>query len=315
MKFFYQVLIIILLIFTLSLTKTDIYSVYKKGNSYLEDKIQTIFNKSKDNIIYNNNYKKEVISLPDNINNSGALKVTEDFLTPRNKSTKLSQSGVIDIVNNYRVKERLEPLTENSKLSFSAEKKLQDMFVKQYFEHVSPEGVSVGDLADQVSYEYITIGENLALGNFRDDKDLVDAWMASPGHRANILNEHYNETGVAVASGLFEDKNVWIAVQHFGLSRDTCPKVDEILRGVINLNEDKINELESEITTRKKNIDSMAIYENLTTSEQIDKYNSIIINYNNLVEQLKKQIDIYNEQVRGFNSCITKNTTNVEVTE
>jgi uncharacterized protein YkwD len=91
------------------------------------------------------------------------------------------------------------------------------MFENQYFAHESPTGEKVSDLAKKFGYDFLLIGENLAMGNFSSDEDLVLAWMESPGHRENILNEKYQEIGVAVKKGIFEGKEVWIAVQHFGL--------------------------------------------------------------------------------------------------
>lgn len=315
MKIIHQVLIIIFTVAALALIKSDISDVYKKGVSYLDGKIPSIFTskdkseESNNDIVSNQNDNLEKADvLKESEKTPGVLKVPDDFFIPENKEVKLSSSGVINIINSERVSRGLEPLRQNSKLVFSAEKKLQDMFVKQYFEHISPEGIGIGDLASQISYEYITIGENLALGNFNENKSLVNAWMASPGHRQNILNKNYNETGVAVRSGVFEGKNVWIAVQHFGLSRDACPSVDDVLRGIISLNEEKLKELEEDINIRKEKIDSMALYEYLTTGEQVDKYNSIILTYNSLVAELKKQISDYNEQVRKFNDCITEST-------
>ncbi|MDD3662487.1 MAG: CAP domain-containing protein [Candidatus Pacebacteria bacterium] len=314
MKIIHQVLIIIFTVAALALIRSDLSDVYKKGVSYLNEKIPTIFDRddnkeTNEDIVsnQNDNLEKEDI-LKEDEKTPGVLKVSDDFFIPEDKGSKLSSSGIINIINKERTSRGLEPLRQNSKLVFSAEKKLQDMFVKQYFEHISPEGIGIGDLASQISYEYITIGENLALGSFSENKSLVEAWMASEGHRQNILNKNYNETGVAVRSGVFEGKTVWIAVQHFGLSRDTCPSVDDVLRGIISLNEEKLKTLEEEINLRKEKIDSMALYEYLTTGEQIDKYNSIILTYNDLVAELKKQISDYNEQVREFNECISEKT-------
>jgi len=120
---------------------------------------------------------------------------------------------------------------------------LDDIFEKQYFAHISPEGLGPSDLAEKSGYEYIMIAENLALGNFKDDNTLVNAWMDSPGHRANILNNRYTEIGVAVGKGFFSESNennkeeiateVWIAVQEFGLPLSSCPKPEESLLNTI----------------------------------------------------------------------------------
>src|SRR5262249_8345343 len=114
----------------------------------------------------------------------------------------LTQAGVIKWTNIQRQENGALPaLTVNAKLNESAQLKLKDMFAKQYFEHVSPSGVGPDGLANEVGYAYASIGENLALGNFADDRALVQAWMDSPGHRANILGKSYREIGVAVGKG------------------------------------------------------------------------------------------------------------------
>ena len=134
-------------------------------------------------------------------------------------------------------------LLENTKLDQSAELKAQDMLKNQYFAHTSPSGMAVGNLAEKVGYEFIAIGENLALGNFENDEALVQAWMDSPGHRANILNSRYQEIGVAVLKGVFEGRTTWLAVQHFGLPLSVCPSPQEGVKLTIDANQNKIDEI------------------------------------------------------------------------
>ena len=250
---------------------------------------------------------KKEIQLPGKIDLPGALRVVNDILNIN--ETSLLKEKVISLTNKQRVENgNIEVLKESEMLDLSAEKKLQDMFDRQYFEHISPSGVGVADLGEEVGYEYILIGENLAMGNFKDEQNLIDAWMASSGHRANILNSRYTEIGVAVGSGNFEGHDIWMAVQHFGTPRSICPPIDQVFLGVINLNQYKIKEMEIDLLARRKAIDENngAIYEGSTYSEQIEKYNELIIPYNNKISELKKQIDEYNNQVRAFNLCLTE---------
>lgn len=250
---------------------------------------------------------KKEIQLPGKIDLPGALRVVNDILNIN--ETLLLKEKIISLTNKQRVENgNIEVLKESEMLDLSAEKKLQDMFDRQYFEHISPSGVGVADLGEEVGYEYILIGENLAMGNFKDEQNLIDAWMASSGHRANILNSRYTEIGVAVGSGNFEGHDIWMAVQHFGTPRSICPPIDQVFLGVINLNQYKIKEMEIDLLARRKAIDENngAIYEGSTYSEQIEKYNELIIPYNNKISELKKQIDEYNNQVRAFNLCLTE---------
>jgi len=318
MKVIYQIILIVLIFFLLFIVKDDLKYAYDNnssgsGNTGIIYNIKNILlsgiNKIENVVLVDSDKSAEKIKPASKINVSGPLRVINDLISLNNKSIKLTKENVIALTNQNRYENgKLLPLTENSKLSFSAEKKLQDMFMKQYFEHISPSGVGVGDLADQVSYEYIVIGENLAMGNFKDDKALVDAWMASPGHRANILNPKYTEIGVAVGEGKFEGKDVWMAVQHFGLPKSTCPKIDEVLHGVINIDQDQIKSISNDLATLHKKIDSGVVYDGQTTIEQIDKYNSTVTIYNQLITEVKTKITQYNNQVTAFNSCLSNNT-------
>jgi len=295
MKIFYQTLVLLFVALSLFIMRDDVVSVI--------DNVSTYFNKKSEIPVASFEEKKE-IQLSKKIDMPGALRVVGDLLDINN--IKLSKNNLILLTNKERIKNgELPSLVENKSLDLSAEKKLQDMFDNQYFEHVSPSGVGVGNLADEVGYEYILIGENLAMGNFKDDQSLIDAWMASVGHRANILNEHYTEIGMAVGKGSFEGKNIWMAIQHFGIPRSICPAIDEVLLGVINFNQKEIKDMESDLAIRREMIEKEAIYEGNTYSEQIDKYNNLIIPYNYLIKKIKEQIDNYNNQVKAFNLCLS----------
>ena len=161
------------------------------------------------------------------------------------------------MTNIKRINNGLSPLSRSDKLSASAAKKVKDMFEKQYFEHISPSGRGVKDLAQEAGYEFIVIGENLALGNFENDESLVQAWMESPGHRDNILNSRFREIGVAVGKGVFEGKSTWIAVQHFGFPVSYCPGPDDNFRDKIEKGENEIIVLQKELKASKAALENM----------------------------------------------------------
>lgn len=197
----------------------------------------------------------------------------------------------------------LPPLTENKKLNEAALAKAQDMFAKQYFEHVSPSGVGPGELAQNNGYEYILVGENLILGNFSSEEEIVQKWMDSPGHRANILNKRYTEIGVAIIKGVFEGSKVWIGVQEFGLPMSECYKPEEALKGLIELNEKELDNFSNQINQIKSQIQTV----NRRTAsyrELVDQYNLLVSQYNALSEQTKRSVEEYNLQVSNFNNCI-----------
>ena len=139
----------------------------------------------------------------------------------------LTNAEILYWTNYYRKQNGLSSVSANSKLDEAATVKVDDMFSRQYFEHVSPSGKNGADLITEAGYEYLLMGENLAYGNFSSAKDLVDAWMASPGHRANILKVHYEELGISVKEGDYNGNKVWMAVQEFGRPTSSCPAPTE----------------------------------------------------------------------------------------
>ncbi|MEK7556711.1 MAG: CAP domain-containing protein [Patescibacteria group bacterium] len=142
----------------------------------------------------------------------------------------LTASGTIAETNRHRAEAGLPALPLNAKLAAAAQAKVNDMFQKQYFDHIGPDGRGPADWVEDTNYAYIAVGENLALGNFAGDAALVNAWMSSPGHRANILNQHFAEIGVATAQGTFQGEQTWLAVQTFGTPSSACPGPSPTLR-------------------------------------------------------------------------------------
>lgn len=111
------------------------------------------------------------------------------------------EQEVIRLVNIERAKYGLPALTEDWELSRVARYKSQDMKDKKYFSHTSPTYGSPFDMMRSFGLSYRTAGENIAMGQ-RTPQQVVNAWMNSSGHRANILNSSYKKIGVGyVASG------------------------------------------------------------------------------------------------------------------
>lgn len=218
--------------------------------------------------------------------------------------------GILDFTNRQRkANESLLALSQNSKLNQIAGLRIKDMFDKEYFEHKSPSGVGASDIAYDVGYEFILIGENIALGNFGGDEALVQAWMDSPGHRANILNSRYTEIGIAAERGLYKGKKVWLAVQIFGRPLSLCNEPDYSLKKSINESEERIDLLNIKAKAYYFEIESMK-KENI---EAVEEYNKKVGRYNEVVRQikilnseLKNSIDKYNSQVKVFNVCVEK---------
>ncbi len=201
---------------------------------------------------------------------------------------------------------QLPPLKENANLNAAAMAKAQDILKNQYFEHVSPSGVDPGQLVKAYGYDYIVSGENLILGNFADEKEVVQDWMDSPGHRANILNNRFTDIGVAIIKGTYQGRSVWVGVQEFGLPMATCKAPNTALKAQIDENKNRLNILSVQIEAKKQEIENT----NRRSPEYnalVDEYNQLVVTYNNLADATKTLIANYNAQINSFNQCVAGN--------
>ena len=111
----------------------------------------------------------------------------------------MAEKMVVEM-NVERAAHGLPALRINDQLSAAATDRIADMFGKHYFAHVSPDGIEPWSWVDRHGYNYRHVGENLAVG-YPTAASVVDGWMHSAGHRANLLGKTYDEVGVAVAQG------------------------------------------------------------------------------------------------------------------
>ncbi|MEW5805275.1 MAG: CAP domain-containing protein [Patescibacteria group bacterium] len=127
----------------------------------------------------------------------------------------ISSGLIVQLTNEQRQLAGLSPVSQSPVLSQVAQDKAQDMVSKGYFSHNSPDGLSPWHWFAENNYSYQYAGENLAI-DFFESKDVVDAWMNSPTHRFNLLNQNYQEIGVAVVSGQIQEHQTTLVVQVFG---------------------------------------------------------------------------------------------------
>lgn len=219
-----------------------------------------------------------------------------------NSEGDLNQKDIVAFTNRERANEHLSALHFNATLAQVAEAKAKDMIAKQYFAHVSPDGTTIEDLAARYDYRYLNIGENLALGNFATSGEVVSGWMNSPGHRANIMNTHFTEIGVAAIKGTWEGSEVWYAVQEFGRPRSDCTEPDTVLDAQIERYRREVEALEATISHIKAEL--AAATSNEERNKHIDEYNTTIVEYNALVVTTKADIETYNAEVTAFNNCL-----------
>jgi uncharacterized protein YkwD len=107
------------------------------------------------------------------------------------------EEEVVDLVNEQRAKAGCEPLLEDPQLVASAEAHSTDMAEREYFDHTTPEGVTFRERILTAGFANPGTGENIARGQ-SDARQVMASWMASEGHRANILNCEFSRVGVGV---------------------------------------------------------------------------------------------------------------------
>lgn len=191
----------------------------------LKKNFQYLFIPHKDN-----NHRAKLLHAPSILLVTAALLIFNELTSVVNTKYKIlgyaaniSPQKVISLTNEKRQSEGLVPLTENSILDKAAYDKGLHMLEHDYWAHVAPDGTEPWYFFAHEGYSYRFAGENLAR-DFTNPQSAVDAWMASPTHRENMLSAKYTEIGVAVVEGDLNGEDTTIIVQFFGTtSVDTAP--------------------------------------------------------------------------------------------
>ncbi len=139
----------------------------------------------------------------------------EQQLLVLGQETDVTSQNLLDDTNAKRAEANVAPLELNKQLSAAATSKARDMFTKQYWSHVSPDGTTPWYWLREVNYQYSFAGENLAKG-FRTSDALMTAWMDSPEHRDNMLSPNYEHVGFAVIEGRLNDETTKLVVAIYG---------------------------------------------------------------------------------------------------
>ncbi len=130
-------------------------------------------------------------------------------------SSQISIDQLLILTNQQRQNNNLPPLSLNGTLSSAALAKGNYMLEKNFWAHIAPDGTTPWYFIKSAGYNYIYAGENLARG-YDSAAGVVDAWMASPSHRENILSSNYKEVGFAVLDGNLTGENTILVVEMFG---------------------------------------------------------------------------------------------------
>ncbi len=130
-------------------------------------------------------------------------------LTPDTGNVEAVRAATLCLINRERAARGEQPLRANSDLGHAAQGHSESMAAGSYFEHVGPDGLTPLGRARACGYisgepAPYEVGENIAWASLREATPaaIVAAWMASPSHRANILNGAFRDSGIGVAPSL-----------------------------------------------------------------------------------------------------------------
>lgn len=163
--------------------------------------------------------------------------VRNSFPTVLGARIDISAQELLFITNQKRLADGELPLVLSDQLSKAAQLKAQNMFEKNYWAHNAPDGTTPWVFVKNSGYEYVYAGENLARG-FSSSSDVVNAWMASPSHKENMLSDRYQEVGFAIVPGELVGEDTTLVVEMFGnktnvLSRNEKKDIAAVTRGEI----------------------------------------------------------------------------------
>jgi uncharacterized YkwD family protein/spore coat assembly protein SafA len=147
---------------------------------------------------------KEIIDANPQFKNPDLIYPNDKVNIPNIDATKNIEVQVQQLVNQERSKQGLKPLQMDWELQRTARTKSCDMATKGYFSHTSPTYGSPFDMMKSFGISYRTAGENIAKGQ-RTPQEVMNAWMNSSGHRANILKGDFTHIGV----GYCKQGNHW----------------------------------------------------------------------------------------------------------
>jgi hypothetical protein len=154
-------------------------------------------------------------------------------------AASIPTTEVIRLTNAKRLEAGVGSLNYNSLLSEAARLKGQDMLAKGYWAHVAPDGTEPWYFFTKTGYKYKYAGENLAR-DFSNPTDAVNAWMASPSHRENLLSDKYKDIGIAVVEGSLSGVDTTIIVQLFGTPLGTVSEQVPVAKAATQVATNKV---------------------------------------------------------------------------
>ena len=140
-------------------------------------------------------------------------------------ASSIESASLMEKVNQERQNRNIPPLFSSSKLNTAATTKTNDMFERDYFDHINPDGSYVWPLINATGYgPYKLLGENLAI-DFSSESGIVSAWLNSPSHRDNMLNTEFVDQGMSAQFGDYETRYTSIVTNLFGTLIAVIPHI------------------------------------------------------------------------------------------
>ncbi|OHA89151.1 MAG: hypothetical protein A2653_03000 [Candidatus Zambryskibacteria bacterium RIFCSPHIGHO2_01_FULL_43_25] len=137
------------------------------------------------------------------------------ILGPLSVSAGITPQEIIEEINGRRLEYNLSVLSESPELAQAARVKAEELAGKGYLEHSKSQSGGTWPILERVNYPYSRAGENLAVHVF-EAENVVAYWMMSSTHKANLLNEKFEDVGAYAASGIYSGKSSYYIVVYFG---------------------------------------------------------------------------------------------------
>jgi hypothetical protein len=137
-------------------------------------------------------------------------------------ATSISVTSLFNLTNQQRENNGLPALTLNGQLNSAAQAKANHMFTHDYWAHVAPDGTTPWVFINNAGYSYTTAGENLAK-NFNTSNGVINGWMGSATHKANILSSGYKDVGFAAVNGVLLGEETTLVVAMYGAKATSAP--------------------------------------------------------------------------------------------
>lgn len=140
------------------------------------------------------------------------------------EAASFDQTNLYSLTNSERQVAGLSSLTSNSQLEAAALAKARDMLARDYWAHYTPDGRAPWEFIKSNKYGYKSAGENLAM-DFTTADGVIQGWLASPSHRANLMAEQFSEIGIAVVDGKLQGRQTTLVVAFYAKpKKSAAPK-------------------------------------------------------------------------------------------